>query len=49
VHAFLRTQARRPFLKRYLRREQILRELAECDAALQDSLRLFSVRAVRLG
>jgi hypothetical protein len=41
--AFLRTQARRPLLKHYLRHEQMPCEFAECDVALQDSLRLFLV------
>ena len=34
----------RPFLKRYLKREEIQQEIVQCDALLTDALSLFSVR-----
>lgn len=44
VRDFLLKQAHRPFLKRYLKRDEILREIASCDTALSDALSMFSVR-----
>ena len=35
--------AHRPFLKRYLKRDEILSSIASCDAALNDALGLFGV------
>lgn len=43
VHLFLRKQIHRPFLKRYLKRDEILKQIAGCDAGLKDALELFSV------
>jgi abelson tyrosine-protein kinase 1 len=43
VHHFLIKQSNRPFLKRYLRRDQILRDISDCDSSLRDALGLFSV------
>ncbi|KAK7677870.1 hypothetical protein QCA50_019182 [Cerrena zonata] len=43
VHILLKKQAHRPFLKRYLKRDEIQRELAGCDQALEDALNMFSV------
>ena len=37
----------RPFLKRYLKREEIQQEIVQCDALLTDALSLFSVSTVR--
>jgi abelson tyrosine-protein kinase 1 len=48
VHEFLHRQATRPFLKRYLKRDEILRSIAGCDAALLSALALFSVRRLPL-
>jgi abelson tyrosine-protein kinase 1 len=48
VRAVLVKQAHRPFLKRYLRRDEILRELAGCDNALGDAMSLFGVRVLCL-
>jgi len=44
VHVFLQKQAERPFLKRYLKRDEILRQISGCDASLSDSVSAFSVR-----
>ena len=43
VHHFLLKQSSRPFLKRYLRRDQTLRDIAACDTSLRDALALFGV------
>lgn len=43
VLLFLRKQNHRPFLKRYLKREEIHRSLMECDESLSNTLGLFSV------
>ena len=44
VYKFLQKQTDRPFLKRYLKRDEILRQIATCDASLSDSVNAFSVR-----
>ncbi|KAL1669009.1 hypothetical protein GGF50DRAFT_45197 [Schizophyllum commune] len=41
IQAFLNQQAHRPFIKRYLKRDDILRQLQGCDAALQDAVDAF--------
>ena len=43
VFAFLQKQAHRPFLHRYLKRDEILRSIAGCDARLSDALGQFGV------
>ena len=43
VHVLLQKQVHRPFLKRYLKRDDILRSINGCDRALNDALSLFSV------
>jgi hypothetical protein len=43
VYKFLQKQTDRPFLKRYLKRDEILRQIATCDASLSDSVNAFSV------
>ncbi|KAI0049057.1 hypothetical protein FA95DRAFT_1538888 [Auriscalpium vulgare] len=43
VWVFLQKQAHRPFLKRYLKRDEILRSLAFCDASLSDALGMFGM------
>ncbi|KAI0070864.1 hypothetical protein K474DRAFT_1607894 [Panus rudis PR-1116 ss-1] len=43
VRALLVKQAHRPFLKRYLKRDEIQREIAICDRALNDALGMFSL------
>ncbi|KAJ7781563.1 hypothetical protein B0H16DRAFT_1819089 [Mycena metata] len=43
VRDFLIKQAHRPFLKRYLKREDILREISSCDTSLTDALSMFSL------
>ncbi|KAJ7079089.1 hypothetical protein B0H15DRAFT_520827 [Mycena belliarum] len=43
VNNFMLKQAHRPFLKRYLRREEILRDIAGCDKALGEALSLFGL------
>lgn len=45
VHTLLTKQASRPFLKRYLKRDEISKQLAACDVGLQEALGLFSVRS----
>jgi abelson tyrosine-protein kinase 1 len=37
-------QANRPWLKRYIRRDEIMRDISECDSMLRDALTLFGVR-----
>ncbi|RXW16863.1 hypothetical protein EST38_g8988 [Candolleomyces aberdarensis] len=43
VLQFMQKQVRRPFLKRYLKRDEIQRDLDECDAGLRDALSLFGL------
>ncbi|KAJ6577758.1 hypothetical protein B0H19DRAFT_568412 [Mycena capillaripes] len=43
VRDFLLKQAHRPFLKRYLKREETIREIAGCDTSLTDALSMFSL------
>ncbi|KIM89615.1 hypothetical protein PILCRDRAFT_812439 [Piloderma croceum F 1598] len=43
VYQFLQKQTERPFLKRYLKRDEILRQIAGCDASLSDSVSAFSL------
>lgn len=43
VHTFLQKQIQRPFLDRYLKRDEILLQIAECDASLRDALSMFSL------
>ncbi|PFH48794.1 hypothetical protein AMATHDRAFT_64627 [Amanita thiersii Skay4041] len=43
VHSLLQKLNRRPFIKRYLKRDEILRQIAECDKALTDALGMFSL------
>lgn len=44
VLTFLHKQNRRPFLKRYLKRDEIQQQLTACDASLNDALGMFGVR-----
>jgi len=39
----LMKQSSRPFLKRYLRRDETLRDISDCDSSLRDALGLFGV------
>ncbi|KAJ6625893.1 hypothetical protein B0H10DRAFT_1942375 [Mycena sp. CBHHK59/15] len=41
VHNFMLKQTHRPFLKRYLRRDEIIRDIAGCDKALGEALSMF--------
>ncbi|KAJ7367714.1 hypothetical protein DFH08DRAFT_4178 [Mycena albidolilacea] len=43
VRDLLIKQAHRPFLKRYLKREETVREIAGCDTSLTDALARFSL------
>ena len=43
MFTLLTKQVHRPFLKRYLKRDDILRNINACDTALNDALGLFSV------
>ncbi|KAJ3927538.1 MAG: hypothetical protein NXY57DRAFT_1105715 [Lentinula lateritia] len=43
VHALLVKQAGRPFLKRYLKRDEISKQLHQCDVGLQEALGMFSI------
>ncbi|KII83772.1 hypothetical protein PLICRDRAFT_95753 [Plicaturopsis crispa FD-325 SS-3] len=43
VHRLLQKQSHRPFLKRYLKRDEILRQIAGCDDALGRALDMFSL------
>ncbi|KAJ3800619.1 hypothetical protein GGU11DRAFT_676882 [Lentinula aff. detonsa] len=49
VHALLVKQAGRPFLKRYLKRDEISKQLHQCDIGLQEALGMFSVTIQRQG
>ena len=44
VHRFLLKQSHRPFIKRYLQRDEVQRALAGCNASITDSLTMFNVR-----
>ncbi|KAJ7188007.1 hypothetical protein C8R46DRAFT_1205222 [Mycena filopes] len=41
VHNFMLKQIHRPFLKRYLKREEIVRDIAGCDKAVGEALSMF--------
>lgn len=43
VHRFLVKQSHRPFIKRYLQRDEIQRALVGCHNSLSDALGMFSV------
>ncbi|KAF7376375.1 Protein kinase domain-containing protein [Mycena sanguinolenta] len=43
VHNFMIKQAHRPFLKRYLKREEILRDITGCDKALGEALSMLGI------
>ncbi|EIM84603.1 uncharacterized protein STEHIDRAFT_100616 [Stereum hirsutum FP-91666 SS1] len=43
VFTFLKKQTHRPFLHRYLKRDEILREISSCDAGLSDALGMFGL------
>ena len=45
IHHFLIKQSSRPFLKRYLRRDEILEDISVCDSSLRDALGLFGVNS----
>ena len=40
-------QTHRPFLKRYLKREEIQAEIVACDALLNDAMSMFNVSSTR--
>ena len=44
VYRFMLRQRNQPWLKRYLKRDEILREISSCDSMLRDALTLFGVR-----
>lgn len=48
VYYFLNKQTTRPFLKRYLRRDQIFQDRAACDASLRDALTMFNVNCLQM-
>ncbi|OBZ74270.1 hypothetical protein A0H81_05040 [Grifola frondosa] len=43
VHRFLQKQIHRPFIKRYLRRDEVQRAIQACDNRLNDALGMFSL------
>ncbi|KAH8825809.1 hypothetical protein DL96DRAFT_1670173 [Flagelloscypha sp. PMI_526] len=43
VSGLMQKQINRPFLKRYLKRDEIIKEIAACDAALTDALGMFGL------
>ena len=43
VHGLIHKLNHRPFIKRYLKRDDILRRISECDQSLADALGMFSV------
>ncbi|KAJ3527530.1 hypothetical protein NMY22_g9750 [Coprinellus aureogranulatus] len=48
VLLFMQKQVRRPFLKRYLKRDEIQRDLAHCDAGLRDAVSMFGHSIMQL-
>jgi hypothetical protein len=48
VHKFLLKLNRRPFIKRFLRSDEIQQEIHACDKALGDAMQMFSVSGVSL-
>ena len=46
VHRFLVKQSHRPFIKRYLQRDEIQRALGACHSGLTDALGMFNVRTI---
>ncbi|KAJ3509359.1 hypothetical protein NLJ89_g5260 [Agrocybe chaxingu] len=44
VLRFMQKQTNRPWLKRYLKRDEILRDIAGCDSSLRDALALFNTK-----
>ncbi|KAJ7217776.1 hypothetical protein GGX14DRAFT_550000 [Mycena pura] len=43
VHNFMLKQAHRPFLKRYLKRDEIVRDISGCDKALGEAMSMFGI------
>ncbi|KAF9555212.1 hypothetical protein CPC08DRAFT_139849 [Agrocybe pediades] len=43
IYRFMLKQNNRPWLKRYLKRDEILRDIAGCDSMLRDALSIFGV------
>ena len=43
VHSLMQKQVSRPFIKRYLKRDEILRAIQGCDVELNNALGMFSV------
>ena len=48
VYRFMLRQRNQPWLKRYLKRDEILREISSCDSMLRDALTLFGVRFFKI-
>ena len=46
IHRSLDSHGHHPFLKRYLRRNEILSRISACDTSLNDALEMFGVRVV---
>ena len=43
VHVLMQKQVNRPFIKRYLKRDDILQSIQDCDVDLSSALNMFSV------
>ncbi|PPR04893.1 hypothetical protein CVT26_012713 [Gymnopilus dilepis] len=43
IYRFMVKQTNRPWLKRYLKRDEILRDIAACDSMLRDALSVFGL------
>ena len=43
VYSLIHRLNHRPFIKRYLKRDDILRQISECDKSLTDALGMFGV------
>ncbi|KZV76074.1 kinase-like protein [Peniophora sp. CONT] len=43
VHAFLVRQTRRSFLQRYLKRDEVQRDISNCESSIDDALSLFHI------
>ena len=46
VHQLLQKHINRPFLKRYLKRNDIMRDIQNCDVELTNALGMFSVSCI---
>ncbi|KDQ11798.1 hypothetical protein BOTBODRAFT_35049 [Botryobasidium botryosum FD-172 SS1] len=43
IHRMMKKQAERPFIKRYLKRDEVLQQIRECNESLSDSMSVFNL------